>query len=230
MTAVALSDFWTAAEPHGWRVSMSRPDARAAVLRRRRAAPRRPTVGRELKKFLDTESITGRRMRQDSVTFAPTPTLVITTNYRPVSPTPTTGHGVGFAWCRSLEDVPSGRTPSWPRSASTSDGRGRAARSGSRLARRGRADLAPAGFKLPEEPKAITKATREWRESTDLIYAFAVIGSTPIRRARWRWKTYAISSTTGFRRPTVRVKQTFTERFTDHEALRELGAGRGKHQ
>ncbi|MDQ1631936.1 MAG: putative primase/helicase, partial [Frankiaceae bacterium] len=38
----------------------------------------------KLKRYLGTEAITGRRMRQDPISFRPTHTLVITTNNRPV--------------------------------------------------------------------------------------------------------------------------------------------------
>ena len=38
----------------------------------------------KMKKFIGTEKISARRMRQDSVSFTPSHTLVVNTNYRPV--------------------------------------------------------------------------------------------------------------------------------------------------
>ncbi len=58
----------------------------------------------KLKKYVGTERITARRMRHDPVSFRPSHTMVVTTNYRPV--VTDTDQGT----CRRLRMVPFPRT------------------------------------------------------------------------------------------------------------------------
>ncbi len=127
----------------------------------------------KLKKYVGTERITARRMRQDPVSFRPSHTMVVTTNYRPV--VTDTDHGT---W-RRLRMVPFSKT--YGRDglpvdrglrSRLMDGQAQQEAVLAWLVEGARLWLA-AGLELPEQSRAIKEATQAWRESTDLIYAFA---------------------------------------------------------
>ncbi len=184
----------------------------------------------KLKKYVGTERITARRMRQDSVSFRPSHTMVVTTNYRPV--VTDTDHGT---W-RRLRMVPFSKT--YGRDGLPVD-RGLRSRLMDGQAQQeavlaclveGACLWLAAGLELPEQSRAIKEATQAWRESTDLIYAFAsdrlvnaageYVEVEDVREAFNAWLP-----------PPHQAwgRQTFGERFESHEALRALGAVRGQH-
>jgi len=83
---------------------------------------------------------------------------------------------------------------------------------------------------LPAEPPSITEATRLWRESTDLIYAFVEerVESAPERHLEMEKLRQDFND---WLPPPHQPwgKQTFAERFDQHDAMRALGAVRSQH-
>ncbi len=185
----------------------------------------------KLKKLQGTEVITARRMRQDPVSFTPSHTLVVTTNHRPA--VTDSDHGT---WRRLLMvpfSVVFGRDGvSADRKLRDRVMRGREQQEAVL------AWLVEGALRwyandqhLPEPPEEIRLATQEWREGTDLIYAFVndrltrggerdFVRVEALREEFNDWLT-----------PPHQPwgKQTFAERFEAHEAMRGLGARRGKH-
>lgn len=184
----------------------------------------------KIKRIIGTEKITARKMREDSIEFAPTHTMVFSTNYRPV--VPDTDHGT---W-RRLRMVPFPKTYGRDGLALDTGLRQRVLHNqqqqqavlawlveGARL-------WFEASLVLPPEPQSIADATREWRESSDLIFAFvnervtadegAWLDSEKLREEFNEWLTAP-------HRPWG--TQTFGERFGNHDAIRELGGVRGRH-
>jgi len=185
----------------------------------------------KMKKFIGTEKITARRMRRDSVSFSPCHTLVITTNYRPV--VSDTDHGT---W-RRLRMVPFPKT--YGRDGLNAD-KGLRGRLMSRRDQQeavlvwlvqGAMSWSDNQRQLPAEPASVVEATQGWRESTDLIYAFAserlkatdAAHTIDAERLREEFNDWLPRPHNDWGR------QTFAERFSDHEALRAMGATRGKH-
>jgi putative DNA primase/helicase len=184
----------------------------------------------KLKKFQGTEIISGRRMRQDPVSFRASHTLVVTTNYRPV--VTDTDHGT---W-RRLRMIPFPKT--FGRGGRPVD-RGLRGRLMTKPGQQeavlawlvqGATSWHQSDCQLPEEPPSIKEATRLWRESTDLIFAFVEerIDSEPghyldVERLREEFNDWLPSPHQPWGR------QTFAERFDQHEAMRALGAVRGQH-
>jgi len=184
----------------------------------------------KLKKFQGTVIITGRRMRQDPVEFRASHTLVVTTNYRPV--VTDTDHGT---W-RRLRMIPFPKTFGRDGQAVDRGLRGRlmAKRSQQEAVLawlvQGAASWHQSDCQLPADPPSINEATRLWRESTDLIYAFVEerVESAPeryieVEKLREEFNIWL---------PTPHQpwgRQTFAERFDQHETMRALGAVRGQH-
>lgn len=183
----------------------------------------------KMKKFTGTEVITGRRMRQDSISFRPSHTLVVSTNHRPQVTDTDQG-----TW-RRLRMVP------FPKTFGLD---------GQRVDRglRSRLMTDPAAQEavlawlvqgatlwylddlvLPEDSAAIREATQFWRESTDFIYAYSQerLIAEPgriisVERVRDDFNDWLPEPHQKW------GKNTFAERFEQHEALRKLGAVRGK--
>ena len=185
----------------------------------------------KLKKLQGTEVITARRMRQDPVSFTPSHTLVVTTNHRPA--VTDSDHGtwrrllmVPFTVVFGRDDVPEDLTL-----------RDRVIR-GREQQEAVLAWLVEGALRwhsndqhLPKPPGEIRQATQEWREGTDLIYAFV---NDRLRRGGERdfvWVEALREEFNGWLTPPHQPwgKQTFAERFEAHEAMRALGARRGKH-
>ncbi len=184
----------------------------------------------KLKEIVGTDVIKGRRMRQDYVSFISSHTLVITTNYRPV--VNDTDHGT---W-RRLRMVP------FPNKYGDDGqpidlGLRARIRTGPEQQKAALAWLVAgavhwytAGSVLPPEPTAITEATREWRAGSDLIFAFAQdrLVADPIEYEEVEDVRAAFNE--WLPKPHREWgRQTFSERFSDHPALRELGVARGLH-
>ncbi|MFW5471061.1 phage/plasmid primase, P4 family [Knoellia sp. CPCC 206435] len=184
----------------------------------------------KLKRFLGTELITARRMRQDSVTFRATHTLVVSTNHRPV--VTDTDHGT---W-RRLVMVPFPKTFGEDGLPADPGLRGRLFNEVPQQeavlawlvegARRWAAD----DYKLPQMPEAVEEATKEWRESSDVIYAFvsdrlrsSARGLIEVEHLRAEFNAWLPEPHHPW------GIQTFGERFERHEAIKALGASRGKH-
>jgi P4 family phage/plasmid primase-like protien len=184
----------------------------------------------KMKRIIGTEKITARRMRQDPVEFTPTHTMIFSTNYRPV--VPDSDHGT---W-RRLRMVPFPKT--YGRDGQNLDTGLRQRVVHGREQQQavlawlvdGARRWYEAGLTLPTTPETITTATREWREVTDVIFAFAnerlvaeangTIDSEFLRREFNDWMPQPHREW---------GMQTFGERFANHDALRELGARRGRH-
>ena len=118
----------------------------------------------KLKKYVGTEQITARRMRKDSVSFNPTHTLVVTTNYRPV--VTDTDHGT---W-RRLKMVPFPQDLRHPGLPADPALRTRLL-TGTRQREAvlawvidGAMAWAADGYRLPPEPESVRQATQGWRE------------------------------------------------------------------
>ncbi len=202
--------------------------ARLAFLEETGEGHRVDTV--KIKKFIGTEKITARRMRQDSVTFSPSHTLVVNTNHRPV--VTDTDHGT---W-RRLRMVPFPKT--FGRDGEPVD-RGLRSRL---MARPGQQEAVLAwlvtgaglwhqeGLELPPDPEAVREATQAWRESTDLIYAFTIQHLVASEQGQLEVEALREAFNDWLSPPHQKWGvNTFSERFADHEALRQLGATRGKH-
>ncbi len=184
----------------------------------------------KLKKYIGTERISARRMRQDPVSFRPSHTMVVTTNYRPV--VTDTDHGT---W-RRLRMVPfphtygrDGLPVDHGLRSRLMDGQAQQEAVLAWLVHGARLWLA-AGLELPPDPEVITGATQDWRETTDLIYAFvrdhleaASDSRVEVEKLREEFNYWLPAPHQPWGR------QTFGERFEQHEAMRALGAVRGLH-
>ena len=186
----------------------------------------------KVKRYVGTDRITARRMRQDSFTFTPSHTLVFTTNYRPV--VPDTDHGT---WRRLLM-VP------FPNKYGGTDGLDIDEGLRPRLLNEqpqqqavlawlvaGACEWSQANLKLPETPEVILQATQAWREMSDLLYAFATERLVPAPQTVSIDTETMRSEFNEWLQPPHHPwgKQTFGERFEQHDAIRHLGARFGKH-
>ncbi len=184
----------------------------------------------KLKEIVGTEMIKGRRMGENYTHFPATHTLVITSNYRPA--VTDTDHGT---W-RRLRLVPFPHTYGGDGGLPVDRGlRGRL-KTGKAQREAALAWLVEgamawyrAGRELPPDPEVVVNATREWRVSCDLIFAFVDDHLVAEQGAEIEVELLRTQFNEWLPRPHQPWgRQTFAERFTDHPALREMGAVRGK--
>lgn len=183
----------------------------------------------KMKRFQGTGRITARRMRCDPVEFAPSHTLVVTTNYKPV--VPDTDHGT---W-RRLGLVPFPKR--FGDGGEPVDRELRARVLGHKaqeavlawLVEGAQAWIAN-GQQLAPLPEAIESATREWREGCDLIAAFlsecVSVEDDKFTDVEQLARAFNARLPEGTQRWSVR---TFSERFEQHDMVRQMRWTKSKH-
>lgn len=184
----------------------------------------------KLKKFIGTEMIAARRMRQDPVTFRPSHTTVVTTNNRPL--VTDTDHGT---W-RRLRMIPFPKTfgrdgvpVDLGLRSRLIDGQSQQEAALAWVVEGARMWFSE-GMVLPADPASVRAATQVWRQSTDLIHAYAAerlvsdaIAFVETEKLRLDFNEWLPAPHHPW------GMQTFAERFEQHEALLGLGASRGQH-
>ena len=163
------------------------------------------------------------------MSFRPSHTLVVTTNHRPV--VSDTDHGT---W-RRLRMVPFPKTFGRDGQPIDRNLRGRLmdqpAQQEAVLAWliEGAQAWFSAEMILPPDSEAIRNATQTWRETSDLIYAF--VQDCLRARPGHSIEVTKLLEEFNYWQPAGHHDwglQTFSERFAEHEAMRRLGAERGK--
>ncbi len=189
---------------------------------------------KRLKDVLGTTTMTARYIRRDSVTWAPTHSLFVSTNYRPR--VEETDHGT---WRRlALIAFPYTFRSTGEELRGEKDRRGdptlrqrienspeRQHEAVLRWVVDGAVRFHEAGEVMPQAPPAVVEATRKWRRESDLILRFYddhliaepewFVSSADLYTAFTEWLMAA-----GHRQWTV---QTFTDRFGQHDEITGSG-------
>jgi putative DNA primase/helicase len=182
-----------------------------------------------VKRIQGTETITARKMRQDSVEFTPSHTLIVTTNYRPI--VPDTDHGT---WRRLLM-VP------FPHEF----GRQRHKDPGLRTRLQNEREQQEAVLAwlvegairwyeneqaMPVVPEAVDLASREWRYDSDLLAQFIDKHLTGDPEGFLEMSFLLRLFNVDLQPPSSPwTMRTFSERLGGHDLLRAIGARRDKH-